>query len=164
MALSSIERVRTTLVELLVVRCMTKVLLVMMFASSKMSPTAIISRKVCSSWHCHSSILRLVRQSPHCGVLYMTISAISSGSARMCVCVSPPISTTRTISGLLLAIWSIISIQHLEKWAPFMALRALSSTVPLSEWTKMTWVHQSLIRRHFHSCLPSTRGRCLRRV
>ncbi|KAI0274483.1 hypothetical protein BGY98DRAFT_69519 [Russula aff. rugulosa BPL654] len=164
---SSIERVRTTFMELLVTRRMTEYGVGRYARVLENVPTEIISRKVCSSWQCSLSNLQLDHRFIRwiVGIAgHIKPSAISYGFAKMCVCVSPLIWMTRTISGLLLAIWSIISIQHRAKWAPFMALRALSSTVPLLEWTKMTWVHQSLIRQHFNSSLPSTRERCLRRV
>jgi hypothetical protein len=52
---------------------------------------------------------------------------------------------------LLLATWSIISIQHRTKWASFMESYALSSTVLAFEWIKMSWVHHSPI----HITIPA---------
>ena len=164
-ALSSIDRVCTKLVELLVTRCMAELVLDLMFASSKMSPTAIISHKACSSSHYHSSILPLDHQFPHCRVLHEAISAISFGSARVCVWVSPRISTTTTTTSRFLSVtWPIMLIQHWIKWTPLMALHALSFTVLSFEWIKMSWVHYSPIHQHCISCLPSTQRRCLPRV
>jgi hypothetical protein len=98
---SSIELTRTALVEVLVTRCMGK---------SGVGHDVRVLENVPDRDHipqsmlqlCHSSILRLDYQFPHCRVFHIAIPAISFGSASMRVCVSPRISTTRIISKLLL--------------------------------------------------------------
>ena len=161
-ALSSIDRVRTTLVELLVTRCM---------AERGVGRDVRVLENVADRDHIPQSMhqlgLSLVNFAVGPPIPSLPCSTPSGNTCdfvwiRKDVCVH--ITTHLDDNDNLRATLSIISIQHWIKWAPFMASRALSFTVPSFEWTRMSWVHHSPIHQHYNSCLPSTRGRCLRRV